>query len=174
MTSIQTERLQLRNLAVSDAPFILQLLNEPSFLHYIGDKGVRTIDDAKQYILNGPIASYKEHGFGLYIVELKTGPTPIGMCGLIKRTELPEPDIGFAFMPDYWSRGFAFESALAVINYAVDVLQLKRILAITSPDNEPSAKLLTKLGLEYQCMYCLSEDRPEVKLFEKNFVQAEH
>lgn len=169
MTTLETERLIIRELNDSDAPFILHLLNEPSFLHYIGDKGVRTLEDARQYILNGPAVSYQQNGFGLYLVALKDDATPIGMCGLIKRVELPDPDIGFAFLPDYWSKGFGFEAASAVLEYGGEVLRLQRVLAITSPDNESSGKLLTKIGLKYERMYSLSDDRPEVKLFVIDF-----
>ena len=118
MTVLETERLSLRQFTVDDAQFILTLLNEPSFLRYIGDKQVRNLEDARQYILNGPVASYERNGFGLYLVELKESYTPIGMCGFLKREELPDPDIGFAFLPEFWSKGFAFEAAAAVLEDA--------------------------------------------------------
>lgn len=169
MTTLETKRLIIRELNDSDAQFILHLLNEPSFLRYIGDKGVRTLEDARQYILNGPVVSYQQNGFGLYLVALKDDATPIGMCGLIKRDELPDPDIGFAFLPDYWSKGFGFEAASAVLEHGGEVLRLRRVLAITSPDNESSGKLLTKIGFKYERMYSLSDDRPEVKLFVIDF-----
>src|SRR5689334_22505860 len=114
----QTERLLLRQFTVDDAQFILNLLNEPSFLRYIGDKKVRNLEDARQYILNGPIASYERNGFGLLLVELKETHTPLGMCGLLKREELPDADIGFAFLPAYWNKGFAFEASAAVLQDA--------------------------------------------------------
>ena len=129
MIVLETERLFLRGLDVSDAPFILTLLNEASFLRYIGDKKVRTMQDAEQYILNGPVASYERHGFGLCLVELKQTHTPIGICGLLKRDELPHADIGFAFLPDFWNKGFAYEAAAAVMNDARERLNLDRILA---------------------------------------------
>src|SRR6476660_9773637 len=131
-------------------PFILALLNEPSFLRFIGDKKVRTIQDAEQYILNGPVASYERHGFGLCLVALKDTHPSIGICGLLKRDELPDPDIGFAFLPDFWNKGFAFESAAAVLQDARERLHLDRILAITNQDNGPSIKLLQKLGLHIE------------------------
>ena len=114
--TLQTQRLLLRRFTVDDAEFILTLLNEPSFLRYIGDKKVRNLDDARQYILNGPVASYEQNGFGLCLVELRESHTPIGMCGLLKRAELSDPDIGFALLPDFWNKGFAFEAATAVTN----------------------------------------------------------
>ena len=166
MFTLETERLTLRHLAPeTDAEFILRLLNEPSFLQYIGDKSVRSLDDARGYIRNGPAKSYEENGFGLYRVSLKQDGSAIGICGLIKRDTLPEPDIGFAFLPEYWNKGYAHESASEVMRYARDVLRLDRVLAITSPDNEASARLLEKIGLRFQRLIRLSEDADEVKLF---------
>jgi RimJ/RimL family protein N-acetyltransferase len=165
MTLLETERLFLRQFSVDDAEFILTLLNEPSFLRYIGDKKVRDLNDAQQYILTGPIASYKQHGFGLYLVELKESRVSIGMCGLLKREELPDVDIGFAFLPDYWNRGFASEAAAAVLKYAEQTLKLKRVLAITSLDNEASIKLLQRMGFTFEGVITLAKDREPVKLF---------
>ena len=165
MIVLETKRLILRKLSVDDAEFILELLNEPSFLRYIGDKGVRSLDDARQYILNGPVASYERNGFGLYLVELKESRIPIGISGLVKRDTLPDADIGFAFLPAYWSQGYAVESAAEVMTHAREVLGLDRILAITNPDNEASAKLLGKIGLRFDRMIKLSDDGDEVKLF---------
>jgi ribosomal-protein-alanine N-acetyltransferase len=162
---LETDRLILRRLEVEDAEFILRLVNEPSFIRFIGDKGVRNLDDARQYILNGPVDSYQRNGFGLYLVELKETGVPIGMSGLVKRPALDDADIGFAFLPEYWSKGYAVESAAAVLVHARDVLRLGRILAITSPDNERSAKLLGKIGLKFERMIKLSEDGPEIRLF---------
>jgi RimJ/RimL family protein N-acetyltransferase len=165
MKVLETDRLVLRRLAPDDAAFILDLLNDPAFIRFIGDKGVRNVDDARKYILNGPVASYEQFGFGLYAVDLKESNVPIGMCGILKRDTLPHPDIGFAFLPAYWNKGYAFESASAVMTYARDTLKLDRVLAITSPDNEASAKLLGKIGLRFDGTIELSEDAPEVKLF---------
>jgi len=162
---LETERLILRKLSTDDAEFVLELLNEPSFLRYIGDRGVRNLEEAKQYILNRLITSYEQNGFGLYLVQLRESGIPIGISGLVKRTTLPDPDIGFAYLPAYWSRGYAVESAAAVITYAREVLGLTRIVAITSLDNEASAKLLGKIGLRFERLIKLSEDAEEVKLF---------
>ena|SRR5689334_1724544 len=159
MIVLETDRLILRHFNPDDAPFILALLNEPSFLRFIGDKKVRTLDDARQYISNGPIATYAQHGFGLYQVELKEAHTPIGMCGLLKREELPHPDIGFAFLPDFWNKGFAYEAAAAVLKDARERLQLDRLLAIVNPDNESSIRLLEKLGFNFEQM------KGDVKLY---------
>ncbi len=168
MFVLRTERLILRRISTSDAEFILQLLNEPSFLRYIGDKHVRTADDARQYILSNPVASYEKNGFGLYLVSLKETLTPIGICGLIKRDLLEHPDIGFAFLPAYWSKGYGFESAAAVLTLARDVLNFTRVVAITDPDNEASIGLLERLGLRFERMIRFSEDEPEIKLFAKD------
>jgi RimJ/RimL family protein N-acetyltransferase len=166
---LETDRLMLRLLSVEDSAFILQLLNEPSFLLYIGDKGVRTIADAREYILKGPVDSYERFGFGLYLVELKEARVPAGICGLIKRETLHDVDIGFAFLPQFWKRGYAFESAAAVLAYGKDVIGLDRIVAITSPDNEASIKVLGKLGLKFERLIKLSDDEPDIKLFSLNF-----
>jgi len=161
---METERLILRELNAGDAQFILALLNEPSFLRFIGDKKVRTVQDAEQYILNGPVTSYERHGFGLCLVELKDTHTPIGICGLLKRDELPDPDIGFAFLPDFWNKGFAFESAAAVLQDARERLNLNHILAITNQDNEASIKLLQKLGFKIERLIKMSTDSAELFL----------
>jgi [ribosomal protein S5]-alanine N-acetyltransferase len=162
---IETERLKLRTFVTNDAEFILRLLNDPAFLRFIGDKRVRSIVDARNYITTGPIESYRRNGFGLYLVELKDTKTPIGMCGLLKRDALSHVDLGFAFMPDYRRHGYGFESASAVLSWAKGDLQLDRILAITDPENDTSIKLLEKLGFKFEGMIKLSDDTPEVKLF---------
>jgi RimJ/RimL family protein N-acetyltransferase len=162
---LETERLILRRLSEGDAEFLVDLLNQPSFLRYIGDKGVRTAEDACRYLQNGPFASYERHGFGLSRVELKDGGTPIGMCGLIRRDTLADVDIGFAFLPAYGSQGYALEAAEAVFRHGLDVLKLPRIVAVTSIDNHASMKLLGKLGLKYERMIRLAEGEPEVRLF---------
>lgn len=168
MTILETERLVLRKLSTDDAEFIVELLNQPSFLRYIGDKEVRNNVDAARYIQTGPLASYERFGFGLYLVELKETGESIGMCGLLKRDSLPDVDIGFAFLPSYWSRGYALESATAVMNYGREALGLRRIVAITSPDNDASIRLLEKIGLRFEGMIKLTSDQPEVRLFGSN------
>lgn len=168
MTAIETDRLVLRRLNVDDAQFILTLLNEPSFLRYIGDKKVRNVEGARQYILNGPIASYERHGFGLGLVELKESQTPLGICGLIKREELPDPDIGFALLPDFWNKGLAFEAATAVLQDGRQRLNVQRVLAITSLDNDASIKLLERLGFTFQKIITLATTGEQVKLFQRD------
>ena len=164
MNVLQTERLLFRRMSLDDAEFILQLLNDPSFLRFIGDKGVRTAEDARQYILTGPMASYERHGFGLWLVELKGSETPIGICGLLKRETLSDVDIGFAFLPQYRSKGYAFESAEAVMDYGRKVLGLKRIVAITNEENAASIRVLEKIGMSFDRMIRLSEGEPEIRL----------
>lgn len=167
MVVFETDRLVLRHLGVEDAPFILRLLNEPSFLQHVGDRGVRNLVDAKQYILSGPIASYDRHGFGLFLVELKETPAPIGICGLLKRNVLDEVDLGFAFVPGSWFKGYAFESATATLAYAREIHHLRRVLAIASQDNVASINLLVKLGFYFERMILMPGDKAEVKLFAK-------
>ncbi len=164
MNVLQTPRLNLRTLSLDDAEFILELLNDSSFLRFIGDKGVRTTEDARQYILSGPMDSYERHGFGLWLVELKGSKTPIGICGLLKRDTLSDVDIGFAFVPQYRSKGYAFESAAAVMDYGRNVLGLRRVVAITDEDNTGSIRVLEKIGMTFDRMIRLSDDGPEIRL----------
>lgn len=147
---LETDRLLLRHLAdtdEADAAFILRLLNEPSFLENIGDRGVRTLDDARAYIRNGPMAMYERHGFGLFCVETKDSGARVGICGLLKRDTLPDVDVGFAFLPEYWGQGYAIEAASAVLAWARTAHGLTRIVAINSPGNDASVRVLDKLGM---------------------------
>ena len=168
MNVLETERLILRWLSADDAAFILELVNDPGWLRFIGDRGVRTLADARDYILNGPVAMYHRMGFGLYMVQLRQSATPIGMCGLIKRPNLEDVDIGFAFLPAFGGQGYAYESASAVMAYAQNALGLNRVVAIVDPDNQRSISLLKKLGLNFVDLLRLSEDQPEVMLFAWN------
>jgi RimJ/RimL family protein N-acetyltransferase len=161
----ETARLRVRWLNADDAAFILELVNEPSWIRYIGDKGVKTPQDAGRYIEDGPVAMYKREGFGLYMVELKDSGEPIGICGLIKREALKDVDLGFAFLPGFWRRGYAFESAAAVMRYASSVLGLRRIVAILSPDNHRSSGLLEKLGFSFEGTVRLKPKDEELKLY---------
>jgi ribosomal-protein-alanine N-acetyltransferase len=168
---IETGRLILRRLHEGDAPFIFELVNDPAWLRYIGDKGVRTLDDARNYIRNGPMAMYAQHGFGLYCVELRENAAPIGVCGLLKRNTLPDADIGFAFLPAFRAQGFARESAAATLDYARQTLSFERVVAIVSPDNQDSARLLEKIGFHLERAVQLTEGDP-VNLFAIDFGQA--
>ncbi len=165
MTIIETERLQLRRLSTDDAEFILRLLNEPSFIQNIGDRGVRTVDDARGYIVKGPITSYEKFGFGLWMVETRSPTAPVGICGLLKRDVLEDVDIGYALLPEFWSQGYALEAASAVVLYAREKLGLRRVVAVTNSDNQSSIRLLEKMGFKYERMVRLSGEAPEIKLF---------
>jgi RimJ/RimL family protein N-acetyltransferase len=162
---LRSERLVLREFDLDDAEFILDLLNEPAFLRFIGDKGVRTLADARGYLQQGPIDSYRRHGFGLYLASLSQDGTPIGMCGLVKREGLADVDVGFAFCSRYWSRGYAVEAARAVLAYGREFLSLKRIVAIAAPDNRASIAVLEKVGLGFERLIRLAPGGPELKLF---------
>lgn len=169
MRVLETERLVLRRLTPDDAPFILELLNEPSFLRFIGDRGVRDLDGAREYIRKGPEDSYQRHGFGLFLAELKNDGAPVGICGLLKRDVLEDVDIGFAFSPRYWGRGYAIESARAVLDYGRRSFGLSRIVAVSNPDNASSHRVLEKLGMKYERMVQLGDDDIEIKLFARDF-----
>ena len=160
----ETERLRLRRFTAEDAPFILELLNDPDFLRNIGDRGVRNDADARRYILDGPVASYERNGFGLYLVELPASGTPIGMCGLVRRDALPGPDIGFAFLPAWRSQGYGLEAARAVLRHAEEDCGLQRLLAIVSPGNTASRRLLERIGFRFEGMTRLAADAADVEL----------
>lgn len=165
MSVLETERLALREFHLDDAEFILELLNEAAFLRFIGDKGVRTLADARDYLLKGPMESYRRFGFGLYLATLRADGTPIGMCGLVKRDGLADVDVGFALRSRYWSQGYAVEAAAAVLDYAKRRLNLGRIVAIANPDNRASIAVLEKIGLKFERLVRLSDDADELKLF---------
>jgi RimJ/RimL family protein N-acetyltransferase len=147
---LDTARLELTRLCAGDAGFLVELLNDPSFVRHIGDKGVRTEADACRYLESGPAASYERFGFGLWRVALRGSGEPVGMCGLLKRDWLDDVDVGFAFLPRFWAKGYAFEAASGVLLHARDAFGLKRVVAITSPDNEASMGLLAKLGFRFE------------------------
>ena len=165
MIVLETKRLVLRRMSVADAEFILALVNEPAFIRNIGDKGVRSLDDARAYILNGPMSSYAKHGYGLYRVDLKENGEPIGICGLLKRDTLDDVDIGLALLEKFRGRGFATESAAAVMEYGRRALRLERIVAITSPDNDASIRVLGKIGLRFDKMIRMPGSSEDTRLF---------
>jgi ribosomal-protein-alanine N-acetyltransferase len=147
---LETSRLYLREMTEADAAFMLKLLNSEGWLKYIGDKKIYTTKAAADHIRDGYIKSYRENGFGLYLMEEKTQNTPMGICGLIRRKTLPDVDIGFALLPEYEGHGYAFEAAKACLDFAWINHNLKRIVAITTAANKPSQKLLEKLGLAFE------------------------
>lgn len=165
MPNIESGRLKLPLFALNDAPFILRLLNEPSFLLHIGDKGVRDLEGAKGYLTNGPLASYARHGHGLMAVVLKATGEPIGMCGLLKRDNLDHPDLGYAFLPEFWSKGYAAEAAKATLDHGVKTLGFQTILAIVSQDNAASIRLLEKLSFAFARLEAMHPDEPEVAVY---------
>ena len=175
MKILETERLNLRQIEASDDEFILDLLNQPSFIKNIGDRNVRTLQQAREAIENRYRQSYTENGFGLYAVELKAAAEdqkpktesqrPIGICGFVRREGLADVDIGFAFLPQFERKGYAFESASAMMEYGREVLNLRRIVAIVAPHNESSIRLLGNLGFEFEGLITLPNDTEEIKLF---------
>jgi [ribosomal protein S5]-alanine N-acetyltransferase len=165
MTILETERLALRELAPGDEPFILELLNEPGFLNNIGDRGVRTLDDARGYIVNSAVASYEKNGYGLYRVALKGSDEPVGICGLVRREGLDGPDVGFAFLERFWGRGYARESAARIVEDARDRLGIGRLLAITALENRGSIRVLEKLGFRFERTIKLPSHADESRLF---------
>ncbi|MCA1055735.1 GNAT family N-acetyltransferase [Rossellomorea aquimaris] len=167
MKMIETDRLILREVQTSDADFIYKLLNEPGWIDYIGDKGIKTLEDAVDYIRTGPRAMYEREGFGLFLTELKDTHIPIGLCGLIKREGLNAVDIGFAFLSDYHSRGYAYEAARGTLEIARKH-GIKRLVAITTKDNHSSSKLLEKLGMKLEGYVTLPNDTEELKKYAMN------
>ena len=139
----------LRPFTRADAPFVLRLLNSEGWLQFIGDRAVHSITAAEQYIENRIISSYKTNGFGMFLMELKSSGMPVGMCGLVKRTELPGPDLGFALLPEQGGKGYALEAARTVMQYAAQERMVKKLWAIVAPGNQASIKLLEKLGFTF-------------------------
>ena len=165
MIVCETARLRLRHLLDSDAPFILELLNEPDFIRNIGDREVRTLEDARRYIQHGPMVSYSQHGFGLFLVELRDSGKPVGICGLLKRDYLQDVDVGFALRESFRGKGYAFEAAQAAMRHGQEDLGISRIVAITSPDNRASMKVLRKLGLEFERNLRIPDQSRDTRLF---------
>ncbi|WP_413299568.1 GNAT family N-acetyltransferase [Bacillus sp. 1P10SD] len=165
MKVMETERLILRWLTPEDVEFIFGLLNDPTWIRFIGDRNIRTLLDAKNYIITAPMKMYTELGFGLFLTELKDGHIPIGICGLIKREGLEDVDIGFAFLSRYQSKGYAYEAAFATMQYASEELGLRRIVAITSKDNDASSRLLERIGMSFERYITMPNDKEELKLY---------
>jgi RimJ/RimL family protein N-acetyltransferase len=160
-----TERLTLREFSTADAPFVLEILNDPAFLANIGDRAVRTLEDAAGYVCSGPAVSYQRNGFGLYVVETRADGASIGMCGLVRRDALPDVDIGFAFLPAFRAQGYALEAARAVLEEARCRIGLRRLVAIVKPGNAASARLLLKLGMRLEGTVRLPHDPAELEYY---------
>jgi RimJ/RimL family protein N-acetyltransferase len=164
MQILATERLRVRTATLDDAAFYLALVNDPDFIRHIGDRGIRTLDQARRAVAEGPLAMQAALGHSLYVVEMKESGAPVGMCGLIKREMLADVDIGYAFLPQYRGKGYAFEAASAVLAYA-PAIGLRRVVAITSPANVASNQLLLKLGLRFERFTHLTPDDQGTNLY---------
>lgn len=169
MNIAETERLVISKFLIEDAEFYLKLLNTPHWIKYIGDRNVKTIKEAQDYLRKGILKSYNDFGFGFYKLQLKEDNTIIGTCGIIKRDTLEEPDFGFAFLPDFEGQGYGYEAAIAILNYIKGTFNLERIYAITLPINTKSIRLLEKLGFIYQERVKPFEGEEELLLFAKWF-----
>lgn len=165
MNIVETEHLILRTFSLQDAAFILRLVNEPSWIAYIGNHEVANLDEARDYIRNGPLAMYDEYGFSLCMVEHKDGGVPIGVCGIVKRDSLPDPDLGFALLPQFWGKGYAHEASSAILEFGRAHLGIVRILAISLPHNARSIKLLDRLGFAFVRMFRADDQSPELQLY---------
>lgn len=168
MIIAETERLIIRKFTLEDASFFKELTNSPHWLKYIGNRNIKSLKDSKNYLKNGSLKSYKEHGFGFYVLQLKNNDAVlVGTCGLIKREKLEHVDLGFALLPEYEGKGYGYESSVAIINLAKKKFNLKKLLAITLPHNSNSIKLLEKLGFSLEKRAKLFEDDEELLLFAK-------
>jgi [ribosomal protein S5]-alanine N-acetyltransferase len=161
---IETKRLFLQEFTTEDSAFILELLNTPDWIRFIGDRGVRTIEEAEQYLFNGYMKSYQTHGFGFYKVVIKESNQPIGICGIIKRDYLEDVDIGFAFLPQFVGKGHGFEASRATLAYTFNTLKIKRVIAIVDPENVVSIGLIKKIGLVFEKMI-YPDHKEELMLF---------
>ena len=162
---LNTERLTLREFHLDDAQFIIRLVNSPDWIKFIGDRNIKTVEQAEEYLTAGPLKSYAVYGFGLNVVELTESNIPIGMCGIIKRDSLERPDIGFAFLPEYFGKGYGFEIASATLGYAVQVLRIPSICAITVANNTASIRLIEKLGLTIEKTFQYPDTGEELQLY---------
>jgi RimJ/RimL family protein N-acetyltransferase len=172
LPELETARLVLRRFDFDDAPFVVALLNEPSFIQNIGDRGVRTIEDAHRYLRDGPMGMYQRFGFGLWHASRKSDGAAVGMCGLLRRDNLPDADIGYAYLPAYWGGGLAFEAAAATLQHAVRKFGLRRVIGVVSAGNVGSIRVLEKLGMRFERMYSMHPGEPDVRLYGVNLDQA--
>lgn len=162
---LETPRLVVRPFQIEDAAFVHALVNDPDWLKHIGDRNVHSLEDARGYIEKRVLAAYKRHGFGMWVVCLRSSGEAIGTCGLIRREGLEDVDIGFAFLPAYRGKGYALESVEAVMSHGTSVLGMNRIVAIVSPANEPSIRILEKIGMKLERMIRLPEDAEDIRLY---------
>jgi ribosomal-protein-alanine N-acetyltransferase len=168
---LETARLTLRRFEFDDAPFVVELLNQPSFIRNIGDRGVRNVDDAHRYLREGPMAMYDRYGFGLWRASRRSDDVFVGMCGLLKRDILPDVDVGYAFLPDHWGHGYAFEAANATVRLGARRFGLKRIIGVVSDHNTASIRVLEKVGMSFDRMYPMHPNEPEVRLYSMSLAE---
>jgi len=161
----------LRRLVCDDGPFLISLLNQPSFIANIGDRGVRTVEDAHRYLRDGPHAMYERHGFGLWHVARKVDGTGVGMCGLLKRDNLPDVDVGYAYLPEFWGQGYAVEAAAATLTHGARKFGLTRVIGVVSEGNSASIRVLEKIGMRFERMYPMHPGEPEVRLYARTLEQ---
>jgi ribosomal-protein-alanine N-acetyltransferase len=165
LPELVTPRLVLRRLELDDAAFVVRLLNEPSFLENIGDRGVRDEQDAHRYLREGPMAMYAKYGFGLWHASLKSDGTAIGMCGLLQRNTLPDADIGYAYFPAHWGKGYALEAAEATLRHAAEKFGLRRVIAVVSQGNAGSIRVLEKIGMQFERLHSMEPGEADVRLY---------
>lgn len=162
---LESERLYLEEFTINDASFFHELVNDPDWIKYIGDRNIKSIKDAEDYLTNKIIPSYQEFGFGFYIVRIKESKLPIGMCGLIKRQWMNYVDIGYAFLSEFRGKGYAIESSFATKKYAKEQLGIHQLAAITDVNNERSGNLLKKLGFEYNRLITYPGEESKCRLY---------
>lgn len=162
---LETRRLRLRPPSLDDAAFACELVNDPDWVRFVGDRGVRSVEDARGWLGRGPIAARERDGYGAYVVELRADATPVGLCGLFRRDVLEHPDLGYALLAGHRGRGYALEACLAVLDHAREGLRLPRVLAITDPANERSIRVLARLGMRPEGRARLPGDAVDLALF---------
>lgn len=165
LPELETPRLTLRRLQFDDAPFLVDLLNQPSFIANIGDRGVRNVEDAHRYLRDGPMAMYEKYGFGLWHVARRSDGVSVGMCGLLKRDILPDVDVGYAYLPEHWGQGYALEAARATLALGARKFGLKRVIGVVSDHNAGSIRVLEKLGMTFERMYPMHPGEADVRLY---------
>lgn len=169
LPELETGRLSLRRFEIDDAPCVVELLNQPSFIRNIGDRGVRNAADARRYLRDGPMAMYDKFGFGLWRASRRADGAFVGMCGLLKRDILPDVDVGYAFLPEHWGQGYASEVAGACLELGARRFGLKRIIGVVSEHNVASIRVLEKIGMRFDRMYPMHPDEPDVRLYGRDF-----
>lgn len=165
---LETPRLVLRHLTLDDAGLMLAIWNDPAFIRHVGDRGIRTVEDAEEAMKNGVFKLYEDHGYGPFRVALRDGDQAVGICGLFRREGLDDPDLGYATLPHFCGKGYAYEAASAVLGYVRSELHIERLIAIISPGNEASIGLIGKLGFEFERMHTMPGDDHVVRIYGKS------